>query len=107
MTDAQLRTEGISSSILRGLQERDILERCVVPSPVELATANQALTLNAEQALTVAGIEKTLGEFSCHLLEGVTGSGKTEVYLQLIASVLEQHQQVPGDWPDTPDYQTV
>ncbi|MGR5489152.1 DEAD/DEAH box helicase, partial [Vibrio alfacsensis] len=32
-------------------------------------------------------------EFGCYLLEGVTGSGKTEVYLQMIAPVLERGQQ--------------
>ena len=31
--------------------------------------------------------------FSCHLLEGVTGSGKTEIYLQLIADCLHRGKQ--------------
>lgn len=55
--------------------------------------AQQALTLNAEQAAAVSSIGAQLGQFSCHLLDGVTGSGKTEVYLQVIAEVLAQARQ--------------
>jgi primosomal protein N' (replication factor Y) len=40
----------------------------------------------------VTAIRATQG-FHCHLLEGVTGSGKTEIYLQLIARCLERGEQ--------------
>ncbi|KXI30198.1 primosomal protein N' [Paraglaciecola hydrolytica] len=49
---------------------------------------------NVQQALAISSIEAKLGEFGCFLLEGVTGSGKTEVYLQAIESVLLRGQQV-------------
>jgi len=48
-----------------------------------------ALTLNAEQQQAVTAIEQQLGHFHSFLLDGVTGSGKTEVYLQAIAAIRE------------------
>lgn len=52
----------------------------------------QSLTLNDEQAAAVAAITQKIGQSHSHpvLLEGVTGSGKTEVYLQVIAEALAQ-----------------
>ncbi len=52
------------------------------------------LRLNADQQTALAAIEATLHEFKVFLLDGVTGSGKTEVYLQAIAHVLQQQKQV-------------
>ena len=44
--------------------------------------------LNAEQSRAVEAVEARLGEFTPFVLEGVTGSGKTEVYLRLIEKVV-------------------
>ncbi|MGE5201955.1 MAG: primosomal protein N', partial [Acidobacteriota bacterium] len=43
---------------------------------------------NAAQAEAIDKIGATLGSFRPFLLHGITGSGKTEVYLRLIATVL-------------------
>lgn len=60
------------------------------PSP---SVANTSLLLNQAQQQAVDQVTRSLTEFGIFLLDGVTGSGKTEVYLQIIAKVLEAEKQ--------------
>ncbi|MEE8388527.1 MAG: DEAD/DEAH box helicase family protein, partial [Acidiferrobacterales bacterium] len=50
--------------------------------------------LNAAQQAAIEKIQSTGEGFSCCLLHGITGSGKTEVYLRLVQPVLEAGKQV-------------
>lgn len=50
--------------------------------------------LNAEQQAAVDSVLSQSNEFKAYLLQGVTGSGKTEVYLALIEAMLAQGKQV-------------
>lgn len=59
-----------------------------------LSTNHKTIDLNVEQSGIIEAIAHASPGFTAHLLYGVTGSGKTEVYLSLIEKVVENKQQV-------------
>jgi primosomal protein N' (replication factor Y) (superfamily II helicase) len=74
------------------LKRRGLVERIALP-PSKVAVKTHAGPVhNVEQKQVLHAIEKhgagkPAPGFHCHLLEGVTGSGKTEIYLQAIEHV--------------------
>jgi primosomal protein N' (replication factor Y) len=85
----------IPASIIKTLADKNIIEKALADEAVPETPANifrQApLTLSDEQQIAFNHI--SFREFQVSLLDGATGSGKTEIYLQAIAKVLEQGQQ--------------
>ncbi len=84
---------------LKALAERGWVEaerQAAAPAHIESRLSDVLLT--DAQALVLQTIRASLGRFAAHLLYGVTGSGKTEVYLQAIAAALAPQAQsgVPG-----------
>lgn len=79
---------------LRALRERGLVESIVLEAPTVAAVApvQGAFQPNAEQQIAIDAIRGADG-FAPFLLDGVTGSGKTEVYLQAIAGCLARGKQ--------------
>ena len=91
---ARLTGAGISPGVMRTLYGKNLVERCTLRSGHYLGSSTGGPKLTREQATALNAIQATIGGFHCHLLEGVTGSGKTEVYLQLIALCMGRNMQV-------------
>jgi primosomal protein N' (replication factor Y) len=90
---AQLAGEGISPAILKQLRDKGLVETCILPRRHARASSGTGLILNPQQKQVLTNLTAHDPGFNCHLLEGVTGSGKTEIYLQLIADCLERDFQ--------------
>lgn len=95
---SQSVTEATDSGndILRKLEARGYIERCIRSSLAVAAapvTSRASLPLNDAQSSAIDRISGSLGSFATWLLHGVTGSGKTEVYLNVIAQALNRGRQ--------------
>ncbi|GAB5452278.1 MAG: primosomal protein N' [Halioglobus sp.] len=89
----RLQAEAISPAVLRTLAEKGLVERCTIAAETRPASSRPGLNPTNEQAQVLRALRADATGFKCHLLEGVTGSGKTEIYLQLITDCLARGQQ--------------
>nr|WP_315539113.1 primosomal protein N' [uncultured Haemophilus sp.] len=101
--DLEKGNNEISSAIWSALKGKDYVEEIIVPTEQKswqqalgdnpLVNLDNRLILNKQQALAFSQLLFQEG-FNVWLLEGVTGSGKTEIYLQYIEEVLKKGKQV-------------
>ena len=90
---------GVSAGVVNGLLDQRVLSRVEIPAPPVVAPPDpdhSAIELSPSQAAAADALRTSVeaDTFSATLLEGVTGSGKTEVYFEAVAAALRQGRQV-------------
>jgi primosomal protein N' (replication factor Y) (superfamily II helicase) len=88
----------VSTGVIDALLEEGTLESVALPpEPVPAPDPDHAVpTLTVAQGAAVAALTATLapGRYGVTLIDGVTGSGKTEVYFEAVADTLRRGRQV-------------
>ena len=97
ISEQRLHVAGIENSTLKALEKKGLIQSFMAkqdfrPLPVQLAEA--ALIPNAEQQHAIDTVVAAQNRYQAFLLDGLTGSGKTEVYLHIMHEVLQQGKQV-------------
>src|ERR1700691_4197137 len=92
------REAGVSTGVIDGLIDEGTLETLVLPpEPVAEKPDPDFVTtdLTADQNAAAAELKETMarGGYSVTLLDGVTGSGKTEVYFEAVADAIRAGRQ--------------
>ncbi|MBO6784130.1 MAG: primosomal protein N', partial [Alphaproteobacteria bacterium] len=93
------REAGVSTGVIKGLADAGALVREDVAPPPPFALPDPDLAgpeLSEDQAAAAQTLRDLIAEdrFSVTLIDGVTGSGKTEVYFEAVAEALRAGKQV-------------
>ncbi len=90
--DAALISSGWKKAIIELKSLGLVTEHEVLVVKASMPSANVEPALNDEQQLAISEVLALTNQFKPWLLHGITGSGKTEVYIQILRQVLQQKQ---------------
>ena len=94
MSAKNLLAAGFSRALIRAVAGKGLIAPSEVELHIETAVTEQPHTLNPEQATVLHALQSTPSGFAPALLDGITGSGKTEIYLRLIQWLRDRGKQV-------------
>jgi len=95
LTDMQLQdSHGQCKASLVSMEKKGWVVRLSAKPVMDQTSRETPQLLNAAQQAAVESISSQREQFGAFLLYGVTGSGKTEVYLQVMDEVLAANKQV-------------
>jgi primosomal protein N' (replication factor Y) len=92
----QLKENHITASTLQAVKEKAWIEAYNKEKNKKIncfSTQKTDIKLNQDQHHAIETIKSKINQFETFLLYGITGSGKTEVYLRIIEEVLQNNQQ--------------
>ena len=96
LTRQELRTKQTRyAKPLKALLEKGLVKRLIagVAGPIATETEDRGFALNQRQIQAINSITAKTDAHHTHVLQGITGSGKTEVYIEAVRRVVEQNRQ--------------
>ena len=96
MSQLSLKAYGIATPILNNLSKKGLIKKLRIEQPpikFVVSETTEQKKLTPEQKESIEAISKELNSNKIFLINGVTGSGKTEIYLRCIKKLVNQGKQ--------------